>query len=592
MELKALKPLAVAGLAAGILLPAGLHAHAGVEYVDASGLRGIGIYNQAAGYIGGVAAADYDDDGAVDLFVANALGFADQLYRNLGDGSYEEVAAAAGVASTANSRGGLFFDYDGDGDLDLVVARDYNTLSGASEPIPTLKLYRNDGGAFTDVTAAAGLALDLLASNLIHSSGLCAGDIDGDGHLDLCYTQWHPSGPPPTQSRTHLFGNNGNGTFTNLTMSSGVGVSGSSFWQPVLFDVNGDGLLDLFNAVDFFANRLWINQGNRTFVNIAPAAGVSSAWNEMGVALGDYDNDGDLDLFVTNIAAEIIGQMRHNLLYRNVSTPGTVSFVDVSLDAGVDDTGWGWGTTFLDVDNDGWLDLAATNGSWGSLWEADPSRLFRNLGGPTPAFEDISEAAGFNDTYIGSGLAAFDSDRDGDLDLVQTCLAVATGPDPFRLLENQFAQEPNEHHHLVVKPRMPGPNRRAIGANVRVEAGGLTMMRPITAGISMFSQEPAEAFFGLGTATEAEVVTVEWPDGTTTTLQHVAADQVIVVEPCPPAGSCTCPADLDGSGAVDVQDLIVVLLDWGAAGGPGDIDGSGVVDVQDLIAVLLVWGPC
>lgn len=191
----------------------------------------------------------------------------------------------------------------------------------------------------------------------------------------------------------------------------------------------------------------------------------------------------------------------------------------------MDDAGWGWGTTFLDADNDGDLDLAVTNGFFSNQWPADESRFFQNDGGSPVTFSDVSAAVGFNDTFWGSSLIALDFDRDGDLDLIQAC---ADGG-PLRLLENQRSGQALLNSYLVVQPRLSGANHWAIGSTVRVRVGSTWMSRALLAGSSLLGQEPAEAFFGLGTTSMVDEVVVEWPDGTTTTITDVAANQIIEV---------------------------------------------------------------
>jgi hypothetical protein len=213
------------------------------------------------------------------------------------------------------------------------------------------------------------------------------------------------------------------------------------------------------------------------------------------------------------------------------------------------DGGWGWGTAFLDADHDGWLDLVATNGYYGP-WAQDPSRFFEGSGGPLPTFTDASSATAFDDTRWGSALVSLDYDRDGDLDLVQSCAPSGFEPSSLRLLENRRTGTA-PHNYLVVQPRMPGPNHWAIGAVVRVEVGALSMARVITAGTSFFGQEPAEAHFGLGAAAAVDRVVVEWPDGTTGEWDDVSANQVLTVQSASPPDSIVLQL-APGPGEADV----------------------------------------
>ncbi|MFQ5491432.1 MAG: CRTAC1 family protein, partial [Phycisphaerae bacterium] len=531
-------------------------------FVEAGAQHGIGPYTMAGGMGAGLAAADYDDDGDIDLFVPNAGNIPDQLYRNLGNGVFEEIAAQVGLDSLDPNRAALWFDYDGDGDLDLAVAN--NACSLPCTPVPWLRLYRHRAdGIFEEVTAAAGLAGAITFYDGMHVGGFSAADINNDGYLDLYLGYW--------EGQNYLFLNDGLGGFTDIATQAGI-FSLRPYWQPVMHDFDGDGWMDILQAVDFTPNSLWINAQNNTFLDQAVPAGVDNAMNDMGVTLGDYDNDGDFDIYIT----EITRNGMHNVLYRNNTVGSNLSFSEVAASAGVDIGYWGWGTTFMDADNDGLLDLAATNGAWGQ-WVNDPSLFYFNQGGSPPTFSDVSTSVGFADTEWGSGLIALDCDRDGDLDMMQTC-----NNGPLRMLENQPIVGQTLGQYLVIKPRQAGPNNRAIGAVVRVTAGANTWSRLITAGTSFLSQEPAEAFVGMGTATAADTVRVDWPNGTQTTLANVPAGQVLTVTP----GGY---GDFDADGALgsgDVGSLVNCITGPGVSPGPdcglADFNGDRDADLNDF----------
>ncbi|MDH3785134.1 MAG: CRTAC1 family protein [Acidobacteriota bacterium] len=371
------------------------------------------------------------------------------------------------------------------------------------------------------MTVAAGLAGLFPEVPEPHSAGMSAGDINGDGWLDLLISEW--AGP------TRLMINNTNGTFTAAGAGSGIPQTANNHWQAMMHDFDGDGALDIYSAIDFNSNHLWINDGTGVFTDQAIAAGVDNVMNDMGLSLADWDNDGDFDIYVTNVYTVD----KHNVFFRNDSTSGNLVFSEISQSLGVHDGDWGWGTTALDVDNDGWLDIAATNGfSLGEYWPIDPSKLFLNSATTPLAFTNISSTSGFDDTYWGSSLLAFDHDRDGDLDLIQTCNGSAVQPHALRLLDNQGV-DASTNNYIVIKPRLAGPNHRAIGAVVRITIGALEMARLITAGTSFMGQEPAEAFFGIGSAVTVDQIMVDWPDGTTTQQSNVASNQVrtIITEP-------------------------------------------------------------
>ena len=486
------------------------------DFIDVSDGRGIGPYQMAEGMGAGVAAADFDADGDVDFFVPTALGMPDQLYENLGDGEFEEIAGRVGLDSRERNRVALWIDYDADGDLDLLVANDREDASS------TYRFYaQSDRGFFVDVTKRAGFDQKIPPRfndrTAPHRGGLCAGDVNGDGWLDVYSAQWN--GYP------RLFVHNGdprNPSFVDVTRDSGVLDSYWAGHQPMMADFDRDGDLDIYAAIDFLHNSLFLNNGCGVFVDVAPDIGVDNAMNDMGMTLGDYDNDGDLDVYVTNIYTAFA----YNIMLRNDTVAPNIAFTEVSVDLKTDEGGWAWGTTFLDADNDGWLDIAATNGWETPNFTHDRSRFFWNrLGAGDDEFLDVSDDVHFNDTEWGSTLVAFDADRDGDLDLLQSCK-----DGPLRLLDNQRHVGTLDHNYLVVQPRMVAPNRFAIGAIVRVRVGVHELMRPITAGTSYLGQEPAEAFFGLGAAEWVDSLRIEWPDGAVTVLNDIAAGQVLVVE--------------------------------------------------------------
>lgn len=485
-----------------------------VTFVDVSTERGIGAHVSEEGHGTGVALADFDNDGFVDMFVPQAAGVANLLYHNLGNGSFEEIAGDVGLALTATTRVALWIDYDADGRLDLFTAND-DLVAPSS-----FTLYRQQpNGTFVDVTMSAGVfkAPTIIDPEAYHRGGICAGDINNDGYIDIYTGQWFGPG--------HLFLNNGDGSFSDISDTSGVSASNWGH-QPVMADFNSDGWLDIYLAVDFDPNVLWINQQNNTFVNLAIFAGIDNTMNDMGLSLGDYDNDGDPDVYITNIYMPPDNPLgfRYNVLYQNNTTGGIMSFLDVSESMAVHEGYFGWGTTFMDADRDGDLDLAATNGWRSGEWVTDPSRFFMNNQAGTLPFSEASAEVQFDDTFWGSALVAADFDRDGDLDLVQACM-----DGPLRLLDNQAIVAGASNSYLVIKPRSIGPNRFSIGAKVVVQVGGQTMTRWIGAGTSYMGQEPAEAFFGLGPVDFVDEVSVHWPDGTVTAVENVAANQVLTL---------------------------------------------------------------
>lgn len=491
---------------------------AGFRFVEVGAERGIGKFVAAPGMVNGIAAADYDDDGDIDLFVATGEGTPHHLYRNRGDGHFEDVAIASGIGTLQRARGGLWVDLNHDGLLDLVVVGDC-FASDVPDCIDrdTIIAYRQvEPGVFREATAKSGFGEDRLVNSTSHRGGIAAGDLNGDGLLDLVIGIWG--------GEARVLCGRANGPLAERSVESGIGGILSWHWQPLIHDFDGDGDQDVFWAIDFAPNNLWLNKGDATFVDGAAAAGVDLAWNDMGAALGDYDNDGDLDIGVTEV--EDFDLDRHGVLFRNDSAGGVLAFREVGRQAGVGNIWWGWGTTFADLDLDGLSDLIVVNGMPDSPpYDEDPSKCFRNLGpGKELRFEDVSAEVGFNDRYIASGVVAFDMDGDGDPDVAE-----ATLNGGVRLHENRRFGEIARRHWINIRPRMDGPNRRAIGAVVHVRSGDLLQTRLISAGTSMLCQEPAEALFGLGGAGVVDEIRVRWPDGRESVYEDVLADRVVEI---------------------------------------------------------------
>jgi len=470
---------------------------------------------------GGLAAADFDRDGDIDLYLVAGDGDPNALLRNDGNNQFTEIAATLGLDAMHLGSGPAFADIDGDGDLDLFV--------GAVEGDPVY-LFRNDNGLFTDITQLSGLSVH--ADNTI--SGTFA-DYDLDGDLDLFLTHWGNEPQPDTES---LWQNNGDGTFASASVQSGIaaqiigpddGLSGffDYSFAAIFSDIDNDHDPDLLLSSDFRTSKVFRNNGDGTFLDISDRDVIVDR-NGMGNAAGDYDNDGDMDWFVSSIkqSADLVDPNIGNRLYRNL---GDGSFEDVTEAAGVADGGWGWGSCMEDFDNDGDLDIFHVNG-----WQqVDP----RNAGGPNDytfdqvryfesqgdgTFVEAASEAGLIETGQGRGLACFDADRDGDLDIVITNQDNVKSTVFYR---NELAQS---HHYLTVKLSGSGLNTAGIGSRIQVTGGGLTQIREIRCGNNFASQSPAEAHFGLGAVQSVDVI-VTWPDGSQTNVPGVAADQFLEI---------------------------------------------------------------
>ena len=464
---------------------------------------------------------DYDNDGWQDVFLVDGGSLVDpatasrarhRLFRNRGDATFEDTTPRSGIAHTQYGMGACAADYDNDGFIDL-----YITNVGPNA------LYRNNGPStgsgqaprFTDVTRAAGVGSSSFGAS-------CAfADFDRDGYVDLFVTNYvdarlennvfcgdaaaklrvycHPLNFAPLASV--LYHNNGNGTFTDASQKSGIGSHRGNGLGVVVGDYDDDGWPDIFVANDTTPNFLYHNEGGRVFKEVALTSGVSVAADGrpragMGTDFGDYDNDGRLDLFVTN------HELETHTLFRNL---GRGLFAETTTESGVGVETLpyvGFGAQFFDYDNDGDLDLGVVNGHVmndsghfrpGSK-EAQRKLLFRNDGGGRGLFKEVGRASGpgFAAEAVGRTLVAGDIDNDGALDLLVTNNGGAA-----ELLRNGGGAGNNA---LLLKLVGTKSNRGAIGARVRLTAGGATQVREIKAGSSYLGESELRVHFGVGGA--------------------------------------------------------------------------------------------
>ena len=484
----------------------------------------------------GAAAGDYDDDGDIDLFIVRGDSGPNLLYRNNGNLVFEDVAAEAGVALTRtifeNYRHGspAFADLDGDNDLDLVLPG----LDGD----PTL-VFSNDGdGTFTDVSSGSGL--DRMRAE--QSMSPAFGDYDRDGDLDMMLAHWgtprdYAGNPGDTE---HLWRNDSDSAgirFTSVSEQSGIApsiiinndplITNRSFdytMSPTFARINDDAFPDILVVADFNVTQVYINNGDGTFSNVTDYDVIIDG-NGMGSAVGDYDGDGDLDWFVSSIRAAGEGipstlSRVGNRLYRN--DDGT--FADVTAEAGVTDGGWGWGSCFLDFENDGDLDIYHTNG-WSHADEfggfsTDISRAFVSNGDGT--FTESAEELGLDDAEQGRGIVCADFDNDGDTDILQLHMHADNAA---TLWMNQTT-----NNWLSVRLRGAAPNTQAIGARIVATIAGEDHLREVTLGSNFASHNPTDQLFGLGSMTQVDTLTVEWPDGERTVMQALAANRELVID--------------------------------------------------------------
>jgi hypothetical protein len=485
---------------------------------------------------------DYNDDGWVDMFLVDGGSLVDpkvdatardRLYRNRGNGTLEEVSASSGFTHAAYGMGACAADYDNDGWTDVYV-----TTVGPN------RLYHNDGGKrFSDVTAKAGVA-----GGPVFSTSCAFVDIERDGDVDLFVVNYvdaridnnafcgdttkkiriycHPLNFAPLQNV--LYRNNGNGTFTDASREAGIAGHKGNGLGVVAGDYDDDGLPDVFVANDTTPNFLFHNEGRGVFREVALPSGVAVAADGrpragMGTDFGDYDGDGDLDLFVTN------HEMEAHTLFRNL---GKGLFEDVTFPSGIGPPTLpfvGFGAGFLDLDNDADLDLAIVNGHVMNsashfrpgAKEAQRNLLLRNEG--NGRFRDVTRQAGpgFEVEHVSRTLAAADIDNDGDLDLLVTNNAGVAD-----LLRNGGAAGANS---LLMKLVGTQSNRSAIGARVRVMSGGRTQVREVRAGSSYLGQHDLRVHVGLGRATAIERLEIRWPNGQMETVSNIAVNEIVTI---------------------------------------------------------------
>ncbi|HEU4402941.1 MAG TPA: CRTAC1 family protein [Candidatus Polarisedimenticolia bacterium] len=479
---------------------------------------------------GGVVWLDYDNDGWIDVYFVTGKytpGVSEgarppgdpqnRLYRNRGDGTFEDVTGSAGVGCAGCfSIGAAAADYDNDGWTDLYVTND-----GANV------LYRTLGnGRFADVTARAGVGDPGCSVAAVWF------DFDRDGRLDLYvgnyiefdpkYVRFYPPdgfpGPLayPPQPDT-LYRNRGDGTFENVTARVGLTKKGRAM-SVAAADYDGDGYDDLYVTNDATENFLYHNEAGRALRDAAPEAGV--AYNGMGdqtssmaVDFGDFDGDGRIDIFVSDNSL--------SSLYRNL---GDGTFEDIGPEAGIARTSAqfvGWGAFFFDLDNDGDLDIFKANSDLSRLFGQE-DQVFENQGGGR--FRDISRSLGpyFREARMGRGAAFADYDNDGDPDI-----AINNLGSPAVLLRNEGG---NHGHCLVLRLVGRASNRDGIGARVRVTAAGRVRMTEKRSSGGYLSQNDPRLFFGLGDSRTAQRVEVAWPSGRTQVIENVPTGKTVVIE--------------------------------------------------------------
>ena len=535
-----------------------------VIFKDISESAGIGAWHHRMGnpqkeYIldtigSGVALLDYDNDGWLDIYFVNGstyealAGTAEAphaaLFHNNHDGTFTDVTVKAGVANDRWGYGIAVGDFDNDGWPDLYVAN-----------FGKNRLYHNNhDGTFTDIGEKAGVTLGNW------STGPSFGDYDGDGLLDIFvpgYVHWDVNKAPVSGSKLmgffacqfrgattmcgprglageqdHLFHNNGDGTFTDVSEKAGVSDKDRYYgFSSTFVDVNHDGKVDLVVTNDSSPNYLYLNNGDGTFEDASYYSGFALNQNaresaSMGLAVGDYLNNGAVDLFATGFSDD------YDTLFHN---DGEGNFSEISSKMGVAEITYpflSWGTQFIDYDNDGWKDLLTVSGhvypvvdqhDWGTTWAQRPL-LFRNVNkGKKFEIMPATEGTGLADVIPARGAAFGDLFNDGKIDVVINCI------DHTPVLLRNVNADTNHWIGIKLVGGAKGP-RDAIGASVFVTAGGIRQRADVMSGGSFESSNDQRVHFGLGTAVAIDAVEIHWPGGAVEHVSLPAIDRFFVIE--------------------------------------------------------------
>ena len=436
-----------------------------------------GVNSQKWGH--GVGFLDYNNDGRLDIYVVHNLQ-PNSLFHNNGNGTFTNVAKQAGVeGSDQSDQGVILGDYDNDGYIDIFLTN------------PLILYHNNGNGTFTNVSWSTHVR----RTGTFRAAAF--GDYNNDGYLDIYVgAQGEPN---------ILYRNNGDGTFSNVAQQAGVDDSGEV--MPVgFFDYDNDGYLDIYvgnwgrSAPQ--PNVLYRNNGDGTFTNVTDYAGVGDEGNAHGLAFGDYDNDGDLDIYITNYD-------QANVLYRN---NGDGTFTDITNYAGVGNVGLNRSCIFADFDNDGYLDIFVTVRSGGNL-------LYHNNGDGT--FTEVAQSWGLGGTKNAHGAASGDYDNDGDLDIY---VAHVYEADRF------YRNSGTSNNWIIIRTIGTMSNRSGIGARVRVVCGNLSQIREVSGGSGYGSQESLPVEFGLGAATHIDSIIIRWPSGIIQVLRNISPNQILTVE--------------------------------------------------------------
>ena len=464
-------------------------------YTDVAISQGINFTNSGF-YGGGVSFSDFNKDGFDDISIASSGVIPIGCFKNTGS-TFQAVNIQV-CSNAAKSDCILWADYDNDGYEDLLIT----SFGGIT------RLYHNTNNVdFTEVTTSAGLSLDSM-----YATGACWGDYDNDGYIDMYVSVYRGFMGSSMDIPDMLYHNDHNGHFTNVTQAAGVLNTNTMPFCPAFFDYNNDGLLDLYIASDHLrGNVLYKNNGNGTFSNVSAASHSDVHGATMGLAIGDYDNNGYLDLYISN------GEQGNYLLKNN----GDGTFTDEADTYGVGVYRICWGNNFIDYNNDGMLDIfcCTSNGA-----PDHKPYLFKNMG--AGGFTRVT-GIGLDQQHYSYGTAAGDINNDGYPDI-----SVVNWNDPANL----YKSSGGTNKWLKVKLNGNATNRDGIGSRIEIYAGGTRQIRPVLCGQSYLSQNSYVQMIGLGNSAVVDSLIVKWQSGWTTTLTNVDVNQTLVIDENSPIG--------------------------------------------------------
>lgn len=530
---------------------------------------------------GGMSVGDFNNDNWPDLYISGIGTASDMLYINQQDGTFIDEAALYGINTIHLGVGSAVGDVNNDGLADLYVVS-YGP-SDVQASVGKNILYINNGpdenGQYSFSNEASQRGVNDIFG-IVGGKGVCFGDIDLDGDLDLFVSTWGFFA-----GGNRFFENDGTGHFTNITddimPASEEIIRG---FTPKLVDVTGDRYPDLLLTADFTTSKLYVNNGpdehgNISFRDTTEESQINTDNNGMGATVNDFNGDGKLDWFMTNIyvpTAEFYNTLFMGLGNNKADNP---IFLDQATVRGVEDVAWGWGVTSGDYDNDGDVDMVATNG-WPS-WPNAPTRFWSN--DSEGNFSDKSFITGLTFNINGRGLIHFDYDRDGDLDL-----AFIDNGGPFRIYRNDLEHNGFSRYLRINLNTDSHPCLAPMGYGTRVIAtyNGQDHLRVVDGASSYLSQSELTVHYGLEGTETIEQLRIEWNDGTVTTFEDVEADQEIIIE-------AFHRFDLTQDGLINYYDVSALIKAFTTGEIEADLNNDSIINVLDIMEFITNYAtPC